>query len=108
MRYWLVVSFLAWGTLSLIGVYWPALHAWSATTVLFAAGIGCVANWLRNRTLHCAITGPILLTAAVVFPASNMGKIHVNSRLLWPFVVCGTGIAFSLEWRYTKSCPSEP
>jgi hypothetical protein len=53
------VSVVAWGVLSLIGLYWFPLHALSAATILFAMAIGCVANWLRNRTLHCAITGPL-------------------------------------------------
>src|SRR5258708_30412551 len=64
--------------------------------------IGCGANWLRNRTLHCAITGPLFLIAALVFLMSDVTETHVNSLLVWPLVVIGVGIAFLLEWRYTR------
>ena len=94
------------GVLSLIGLYWLPLHGLSAATILFAVAIGCVANWLRNRTLHCAITGPLFLIAAVVFLLSDMSVAHVNSLLVWPFVLIGVGIAFLLEWRYAQRSAS--
>jgi hypothetical protein len=102
MCYWFAASLIAWVVLSLIGLYWHPLHGSSATTILFAMAIGCVANWLRNRTLHCAITGPLLLIAAAVFLLSDGTMIHVNSLLVWPLVLIGVGIAFLLEWRYTR------
>ena len=102
MCYWLAGSLIAWGVLSLIGIYWRPLHALSAATILFAMAIGCVANWLKNRTFHCGITGPLFLIAAVVFLLSDVSTTHVNSHLVWPFVLVGVGIAFLLEWRYTR------
>jgi hypothetical protein len=102
MSYWLAASLIAWGVLSLIGIYWPPLHALSAAAILFAMAISCVANWLRNRTLHCAITGPLFLIAASVFLLSDVSTTHVNSLLVWPFVLIGGGTAFLLEWRYTR------
>jgi len=97
--YWFTVSLVASGVLSLVGIFWRPLHALAAATMLFAMAIGCVANWLRNRTLHCAITGPLFLIAALVL--LRLGT-HVNSLLVWPFVLIGVGIAFLLEWRYTR------
>src|SRR5260370_7647317 len=73
----------------------------SAATMLFAMAIGCVANWLRNRTLHCAITGPLFLIAALVFLLSDVTETHVNSLLAWPFLVIAFGIAFLLDCRYS-------
>src|SRR5216684_5658517 len=67
--YWLAVSVIAWGALSLIGIYWRPLRASSAATCLLAMAVGCLANWVRNRTYHCAVTGPIFLIAGVVFLA---------------------------------------
>jgi hypothetical protein len=107
MCYWFAASLIAWGVLSLIGLYWHPLHGSSAATVLFAMAIGCVANWLRNRTLHCAITWPLFLIAAAVFLLSDATMIHVNSLLVWPLVVMGVGIAFLLEWRYTRLSASK-
>ena len=100
--YWFAASLIAWGVLSLVGIYWHPLHASSAATILFGMAIGCVANWFRNRTFHCGITGPLFLIAAVLFLLSDMTLIHVNSLLVWPFVLIGVGIAFLLEWRYTR------
>ena len=105
--YWCAISLIAWGVLSLIGLYWRPLHASSATTILFAMAIGCVANWLRNRSLHCVITAPLFLLAAVVFLMSDVSLVHVNDRLVWPFVPVGVGIAFLLEWRYAKRSASQ-
>ena len=99
---WLSASLVAWGVLSFIGIYWQPLHGSSATTILFAMAIGCAANWLGNRTLHCAITGPLFLIAALVFLLSDMTMTHVNSFLVWPFVLIGVCIAFLLEWRYAS------
>ena len=105
--YWFAASLIAWGALSLIGIYWRPLHAGSAATCLLAMAIGCFANWLRNRTYHCAVTGPIFLIAGVVFLFSGVRTRHVDPLWVWPFVLVGVGVAFVLEWRYAKrSAPS--
>jgi hypothetical protein len=87
--YWFIVSLMAWGVLSLIGIYWRPLHASSADACLFAMAIGCLANWLRNRSYHCAITGPLFLIAGVVFLLSDVRRIHVHTL--------GSGHSFSSE-----------
>jgi len=68
---------ISWGVLSLIGIYWKPLHA-SAATCLLGMGIGCAANWLRNRTFHCAITGPVFLIAGLVFLVSGTATFHFD------------------------------
>lgn len=106
--YWLAASLVAWGVLSLIGIYWHPLHASSAATCLLAMATGCFANWLRNRTYHCAVTGPIFLIGGVAFLLADARVVHINTVWVWPFVLIGAGIAFVLEWRYGKrsgSCP---
>ena len=100
--YWFIASLVAWGVLSLIGVYWRPLHAWSASKCLFAMAIGCFANWTRNRTFHCGITGPLFLVAGSVFLLSGERMLHVNAVWVWTVVCIGSGIAFLLEWRYAK------
>ena len=100
--YWFIVSLMAWGVLSLIGVYWGPFHAPSAAACLFAGAIGCLANWLRNRSFHCIITGPLFLIGGVVFLLSGVRMFRVNTVWAWSFVLIGIGIAFLLEWRYGK------
>ena len=56
MCYWCAASLVAWGVLSLIGLYWHPLHALSAATILLAMAVGCGANWLKNRTLCTALS----------------------------------------------------
>jgi hypothetical protein len=102
MCYWCAASLIAWGALSLIGVYWSRLKGFSASTMLFAMSIGCGANWLRNRTLHCVVTGPIFLVAGIFFLLSDLRMGRFVEPLIWPFVFIGVSIAFLLEWRYTR------
>jgi hypothetical protein len=64
--------------------------------------IGCLANWLRNHTFHCAITGPLFLIGGVLFLLSEVRMIQVNARWVWPVVLIGIGIAFVLEWLYAQ------
>jgi hypothetical protein len=104
--YWFIVSGMAWGVLSLVGIYWLPLHA-SSEACLFAMAIGCLANWLKNRSFHCSITGPLFLIGGVVFLLSGLQVIHINTRWVWQLVLIGTGTAFLLEWRYAKSSASE-
>ena len=106
MCYWFAVSLMAWGVLSFLGIYWHALRAPSAAAFLFAMAIGCLANWRRNRSFHCAITGPLFLIAGAVFLLSGVRTIHVNALWVWQIVLIGIGIAFLLEWRYAKRSAS--
>lgn len=102
MCYWLNVSLIACGALSLMGIYWRPLRASSAATLLFGMAVGCLANWLRNRSFHCAITGPLFLLTGVLFLLSGMRTVSVNTLWIWPLVLMGTGIAFLLESRHAK------
>src|SRR5215469_6510697 len=96
IRYWFAVSLIAWGVLCLVGIFWYRLHALSAATILLAMAIGCLANWLRNRTFHCAITGPIFLIAATAFLLSDVRVMHLAELRVWLFVSLGVCIAFLL------------
>jgi hypothetical protein len=99
--YWFIVSLVAWGVLSVIGIYWHPLHR-SAAACLFAMAIGCFANWLRNRSFHCVITGPLFLIGGIVFLLSEANMILIDTHWVWPSVLIGVGIAFLLEWLYAK------
>ena len=102
MCYWFAVSLVAWGLLSLVGVYWSPLRASSASTILLAAAIGCAANWARSRTFHCGITAPLFLIGGILFLLADMQIVHVEPGFVWPFVIVGVGIAFLLEWKYAR------
>ena len=106
MCYWFAASLIAWGVLSFIGIYWHPLQWSSAATILFAMAIGCVANWIRNRSYHCSITAPVFFVAAIVLLLSELRITHVNVLLVWPFGCVGVGIAFLLEWQYARRITS--
>lgn len=75
--------------------------------MLFAAGIGCLANWLRHRSFHCAITAALFLIAAILFLVGGLGIARVNGSLVWSVLFAGTGVAFLLEWKYAKRSASQ-
>ena len=106
--YWCFVSLLAWGVLSLIGIDWYPLHASSAATICLAVAIGCGANWLRNRTLHCGITGPLFLVAGTVFLLSATRVFQINPNIVWSIVAVLAGVSFLLEWRFAARSQSWP
>ena len=68
--------------------------------------IGCLANLVRNRTFHCAITGPLFLIGGVIFLLSGVRVIHVNTHWVWPLVLIGIGVAFLLESLYARRSAS--
>src|SRR5215472_9400011 len=100
MCYWCIVSLVAWGLLSLVGLVWHPLHATSAVTILFAAATGCFANWMKNRTFHCSISAWVFLAGGMAFLLSDTGVMKIEARFIWPFVAAGTVLSFILEWRY--------
>ncbi len=102
MFYWFAASLLVWGLLSFVGAYWQPLWAFSAQTILLAMSIGCVANWFKNRTLHCSLTAPVFLIAAILFLLDNLKVVRVNSDVIWGLVAIGAGITFALEGRLSR------
>jgi len=68
--------------------------------------IGCLANWLRNRSFHCVITGPLFLIGGLIFLLSGVQMIRVNTRWIWPFVLIGVGIALVVERRFAQPSAS--
>jgi len=81
-------------------MFWHPLHATSAVTCLLAMAVGCFANAFKNGTYHCVLTGPLFLIAAILLLSSDF--THVTPSSIWIIVVVGTGIAFFLEWRYSR------
>ena len=62
----------------------------------------CIANWIKNRTLHCGITAPLFLIAGTLFLLSDARIVPIEPPFVWAFVLLGVGIAFLLEWKYAR------
>src|SRR5262249_18111698 len=103
MGYWFLASILAWGLLSLLGLYWHPLGPISASTILLAVGIGCAANWSKNRVFHCGITAPLFLVAGTATLLSDLEIIHAPPHLVELLVLVGTVTAFILERNYART-----
>ena len=99
IEYWLGATVVAWALLSLIGLIYYPLHATSAITVLFAMAAGCFANWIRNRTYHCFVDGPLFLVAGALFLFRAIGIVRFPSWAVWFPLFAGVLISFWLEWR---------
>src|ERR671923_1864011 len=100
--YWFAISLVSWAILSLVGLYWHPLRPLGAPAIMFAIAIGCFAYWIKNRTFHCGITGPLFLIVAVLLLLSETRVIHIGTAFMWPTVLLGSAIAFLLEWRHTS------
>ena len=103
--YWAIVTLAAWAVLAIIGLYWHPLYASSAATCLLAMAVGCFANAFKNRTYHCILTGPLFLIAGILMLAEDF--THISPGVIWAVVIVGTGVAFFLEWRYSRK-PATP
>jgi hypothetical protein len=101
IRYWILASLVSWLLISFVGIYWHPLRPQSAATILFAMTIGCSANWIRYRTLHCGLTGPLFLILGLLSLLSNLQIIPFPEFLFWPILALGVGVALFLEWRGT-------
>jgi hypothetical protein len=93
---------LAWEGIALIGMYWRPLRASSAPTIFLAIAIGCFANWVRTRTFHCMIAGPLFLVVGFLLLLSEFNAIQLDREWLCPIVIIGIGVAYLLEWRYAQ------
>lgn len=78
---------------------WPVFEPYADTLLLTALGLACFINFGRNRTLHCGLTGPLFLIAAVVAFLMEAGVWDVNEDVLWGLVLGGVALAFLIEWR---------
>ena len=87
------------------GFYWPVGRPWLWIPALVVAGSGCIVNAGRCGRLHCYITGPFFLLAAVyvVLTEFLLVPLQPGRFLLVVFVV---GVAACLIevplGRYTK------
>jgi hypothetical protein len=78
---------------------WPAFEPYGDTLLLAALGAACFINFGRNRTLHCGLTGPLFLVAAIVAVLMEAGVWNVNEDALWGVVLVGVVPAYLIEWR---------
>lgn len=97
--FWVVMFGLFYGAGLLLTLQWPGLHRFAHTMILTALAAACVANFRRNRTLHCAVTGPLFGVGAIVALVTEAGVWEVDQNLFWGVMLVGVALAFVVEWR---------
>src|ERR1700747_1777073 len=97
--FWAAAFILFYGAGLLLGAVWPALRHHQDTFLLTALAAACFVNFHRNRTLHCLITGPLFLAAAIVAILAESRILRVDPWAMWSVVLLGVGLAFVIEWR---------
>ncbi|MGQ0736968.1 MAG: hypothetical protein ACT4QD_25360 [Acidobacteriota bacterium] len=99
MWFWAAAFVVLYGVGFFARSTWPVFQPYGGTLLLAALGLACVINFGRNRTLHCGLTGPLFLIAAVVAFFMEAGVWDVNGDALWGLVLVGVALAFLIEWR---------
>ena len=99
MWFWAAAFAVAYGIGLVMRSTWPVFEPYADTLLLVALGAACFINFGRNRTLHCGLTGPLFLAAAVVAALMEAGIWEVSEEALWGVVLVGVALAFLVEWR---------
>ncbi len=75
--------------LLLVGGAWPRGMAWLWTVAFAAMGTGCAVNAARCGRLHCYVTGPLFLLAAIwcLMSALGIAGLHPNALILVVVVI---------------------
>jgi len=99
MWFWAAAFAVLYGIGLVMRSAWPVFEPYADTLLLVALGAACFINFGRNRTLHCGLTGPLFLVAAIVAVLIEAGIWDVGEEALWGVVLVGVALAFLVEWR---------
>ena len=99
MWFWAAAFAVLYGMGLLMRSAWPVFEPYADTLLLAALGAACFINFGRNRTLHCGLTGPLFLLAAIAAALIEAGLWDVSDEALWGVVLVGVALAFLIEWR---------
>jgi hypothetical protein len=74
-----------------VGLNWETARAWLWSPALLVMGIGCVVNVKRCGRLHCYVTEPLFLLAAVyvMLAEGNIAPLRPN---LFALVILGVAV----------------
>ena len=99
MWFWAAAFAVVYGIGLVMRSTWPVFDPYADTLLLVALGAACFINFGRNRTLHCGLTGPLFLAAAIVAALIEAGIWEASEEALWAVVLVGVALAFLVEWR---------
>jgi hypothetical protein len=102
------LGWIVWGVpsvLFVVGIAWDAARTWLWIPSFVVAGSACLANASRCGRLHCFLTGPLFLLAAIATGADVAGILTIDWRFTLMAVIGGTAIGYGIEWlrgRYVR------
>jgi hypothetical protein len=102
MWFWAVAFAVLYGVGLVMRSTWQAFQPYGDTLLLAALGAACFINFGRNRTLHCGLTGPLFLVAAIVAALIEAQVWGVPEDALWDVLLVGVALAFLIEWRVVR------
>ena len=73
----------------IVGASWNRVRVWLWVPAFAVMGAGCLANAVRCGRIHCYVTGPLFLLAAVFVALSGWGIVALHPGLFL-LVVFGT------------------
>ncbi len=100
--FWAAAFAVLYGAGLLLQYLVPSLRGYSGAVLFVALGLACLANFARNRTFHCAITGPFFLLMALLVAFASAWFRALPGSVVWAAILIVSGIAFLLEWRYAR------
>jgi hypothetical protein len=106
MAFWGFAFVLVYGLARVAGSFWPAVGHYGDTIILASLGVACFANFARNRTLHCGLSGPIFVVGALVAAAVEAGVWDLDLRVIWGILLAAVAGALLIEWRTVGRRPS--
>ena len=79
----------------IVGLNWAAARAWLWIPAFLVMGVACSVNAARCGRLHCLVTGPVYLLAAIYVALAAFGLVPMRPNML---IVLGVTIcAFVAE-----------
>lgn len=81
----------------IIGLNWVAARAWLWIPAFLVMGVACLVNAARCGRLHCFVTGPVYLLAAIYVALAASGLVPMRPNILLLVVVGITICAFVAE-----------
>lgn len=96
--WWAFVLWCIPTALVLLGVLLPTVRALLWIPGFATMGIACLVNARGCGRLHCFVTGPLFLGAAVATALDALAVAAISWQLILVAAAVGTLLAYSLEW----------
>jgi hypothetical protein len=84
------------------GLFLPSARAMLWIPSFAIMGIACLVNARGCGRVHCHVTGPLFLLAALATGLDAFGVVSIGPTIIFVGTALGTLFAYSLEWLLGK------